>query len=225
MAIRWRVLSGAAIACALLVALIASKPGAGYPHLLPFLPYAALILCTVLRAQSVQSRVSIRMLGVGVLFGIAFCIPVLARVAVFASRGEAFATIDRGNQQIREALKRHPQDILAVGYGNGSFLDLRLSYLRVLPVFAGEPLLYDATAMDDLWQGGVDRAIALRMIDTCGVRAWLLPAGEPFTIRNYYGGYTFSAEFRALFAARYQPEDSQSTPFVRWVCRNPRSGS
>ena len=50
------------------------------------------------------------------------------------------------------------------------------------------------------------------MIDTCGVRAWLLPAGEPFTIRNYYGGYTFSAEFRALFAARYQPEDSQSTP-------------
>jgi hypothetical protein len=43
----WRLLAGTAFGCALTVAVIASKPGAGYPHLLPFVPYAALILSRV----------------------------------------------------------------------------------------------------------------------------------------------------------------------------------
>ena len=226
---RWMVLALSALACAVLVAVIAGKPGAGYPHMLPFLPYAAVLTAQILeqRARQVESvtgrRISFRFLAVGVVFCLAFSPPVLVRAASFATRRAVFATIAEGGRQIRQVMAAHPGKTVAVGYGGDSFLDLRLSYLRIIPVFAGQPLLYDATAMDDLWQGGLSQDIELREIESCGVQLWLVPGDQPFSIDNYYGGHTFSEAFRQRFAARYQQEPSDG-PFRVWVCRNPDPG-
>jgi len=213
---RCRLLSVAGFGCAVLVAFIAGKPGAGYPHLLPFVPYAALVLALVLADRETDQ--SLRLLTVGAIFCGAFCVPVLVRAATFASRSHEFAVIAEGEQQIRQVMQQHPGQVVAVGYGGESFLDLRLAYLHVIPVFAGAPLFYDATSMDDLWQGGIDRSIALVQLDHCGIQIWLIPGEEPFTIRNFYGGFTFSEEFRRHFLARYHPEPSAG-PFSVWVCR------
>ena len=231
----WRLLAGTAFGCALGVAVIASKPGAGYPHLLPFVPYAALILSQVLMARGLCRPLlwtpTLRTLAVGVLFLLAFGIPVLVRAAVFGFRGAMFTEIRAGSRQVQEVIAAHPGETVAVGYGGNSFLDLRLSYLRVLPVFAGHPLLYDATAMDDLWQGGTSRAIALPALDRCDVRVWLIPGNEPFTIRDFYGGYTFPEAFRQLFRASYSLRPApagEDGPFQVWICKRhdaaPRAG-
>lgn len=213
---RCRLLSIAGLGCALLVAFVAGKPGAGYPHLLPFLPYAALVLLHVLASRETDKAV--RLLTVGAIFCVAFCMPVIVRAATFASRSHEFAVIAEGEQQIRHVVQQHPGQAVAVGYGGESFLELRLAYLRVIPVFGGAPLFYDATAMDDLWQGGMDPAIALVQLDHCAVPIWLIPGDEPFTIRNFYGGFTFSEEFRRHFLERYRMEPSTG-PFSVWVCR------
>lgn len=215
---RWLLLSSATLVCALVVAVIAGKPGAGFPHLLPFLPYAAVILCYVLMCQAPAALVSIRSIIVVALFAIAFCIPVFLRAGIFLVRLDSFKTMSDGVRQVQQTLHDNPHQIVAVGYSDESFLNLRLSYLRILPVFAGSPLFYDATAIDDLWQGGVDRSVALQLIDRCTVDIWLLPPGLPFTIQDYYGGFTFSAEFRSLFEKRYQAQAKDGV-FTRWVCR------
>jgi hypothetical protein len=153
------------------------------------------------------------------LFLLAFGVPVLVRAAAFGFRGAVFAEIRAGGRQVERVIASHPGETVAVGYGGNSFLDLRLSYLRVLPVFGGHPLLYDATAMDDLWEGGADRAIALPALDRCAIRVWLIPGATPFTIRDFYGGDTFPEAFRQLFAARYrlQPGESEGGPFRVWT--------
>ena len=158
------------------------------------------------------------------LFILAFGVPVLVRAAVFGFRGAIFAEIRAGSRQVERVIAAHPASTVAVGYGSDSFLDLRLSYLRILPVFAGHPLFYDATAMDDLWEGGADRAIALPALDRCDIRVWLIPGSEPFTIRDFYGGSTFPEAFRQLFAARYRLQPAppgESGPYQVWVCTRP----
>ena len=166
---------------------------------------------------------TLRTLALGVLFLLAFGVPVLVRAGMFGIRGAAFAEIRAGNRQVGRVIAAHPGETVAVGYGGNSFLDLRLSYLRVLPVFAGNPRLYDATAMDDLWQGGVDPATALPALDRCLIRVWLIPGDQPFTIRDFYGGDTFPESFRQLFAIRYrlQSAESEGGPFRVWACTRP----
>lgn len=230
LSLRWSVLAATVLLCALAVAVIASKPGAGYPHLLPFVPYAGLLLCTLLSGLAGMDRRpgtttgsgvpgSIGSVGVAVLFCLAFCTPLVVRAALFARRQAEFATIAAGHAQVLELLRQQPDRTVAVGYGGDGFVDLRLSYLRALPVMATGRMPYDATAMDDLWQGGLDRRLALRGIESCAVQTWLLPPGPAFSIGNFYGGQTFSDEFRALFAARYREEPSAG-PFHIWVCRD-----
>jgi hypothetical protein len=126
--------------------------------LLPFLPYAALLLSRLL-TEPYPGTPTLSTLALGVLFLIAFGIPVLVRAGTFALRGAAFAEIRAGSRQVEQVIAAHPGETVAAGYGGDGFLDLQLSYLRVLPVSAGHPLLYNATAMDDLCQGGADRAI------------------------------------------------------------------
>ena len=216
------------------VAVVASKPGAGYPHLLPFVPYAALLFCRMLTARELcypQRRTpTLRTLALGGLFLLAFGVPVLVRAGMFGFRGAIFAQIRAGYRQVERVIAAHPGETVAVGYGSDSFLDLRLSYLRILPVLGGHPLFYDATAMDDLWQGGTSRAIALPVLDRCAIRVWLIPGNEPFTIRDFYGGYTFPEAFRQLFSARYRLQPvaaGQEGPFRVWIllasrCRRAR---
>jgi hypothetical protein len=96
--------------------------------------------------------------------------------------------------------------------------------MRMLPVFAGSPLLIDdANLMDAEYDGIPLPEATIEAIDRCRFTTWLIPrGGEPFTLRNFLDGHPlFDGRFRAAFARRYRKV--AETPYIDvWRCSSAR---
>jgi hypothetical protein len=105
---------------------------------------------------------------------------------------------------------------VAIGYGPA----YRLSFLRPLPVFMGQPYQIDAVALMDLRASGESTPPGLlSSVADCRIRTWLIPrGGEPFDLRSAYDSRVpvFGSDFIDTFKASYRRTE-QGTYFDVWV--------
>jgi hypothetical protein len=105
-------------------------------------------------------------------------------------------------QELQRLTRTEPGP-LSVGY-SGNY---KLSFLRPIPVFAGEPYQLDAVALMDAQVSGAAMPHAvLESVRACRMRTWLIPAGAtPFALASAYDSrlQVFGDAFIDVFRDNY----------------------
>jgi hypothetical protein len=220
--------------CVGMVAVSASKIGAGPHHFMPFYAifgyvcvdiYAETQALTGVAPVSRQRNLTPLLwtwLVIAVLMngGIAFA-PVAVTLLTGRSRAASVAA------DLQSIMRDHPGKAIEMGYG-GWNSQYKLTYYRPALVFAGNPFTIDAMALGDMQLVGITiPASTLEYLQGCRTRIWLVPKGDqPFSMVNVYSlmdpglfpeRRVFSDEFRRIFFERYRKQPS-SKYFDIWEC-------
>jgi hypothetical protein len=200
------------------VAVLASKPGAGPYHLLPFLPVIAFftgLQIHHLRTDALNSSVLLS----GFSFTAVAVLIVLAQQTSFIS---TVRQLDAAGSiaDVTRFLDQHPGDVAQIGYSS----DERATFVRPLAVFRSHMYLLDQPAIQEHQLAGIEIPQAtLDALRSCVVTYWLIPKnGEPFSATNRYpmtqGRALFGNDFRRAFFERYERTGSTEY-FDVWKCR------
>ncbi len=182
--------------CLFATLVLAAKRGTGAHHFLAFVPTLVFLDGRMLKGSRSQASSH----GLVALALTAFVIAVLQQtywIGAVARAEEPDAI------QELQSLTRTVAGPVAVGYGS----NYRLSYLRPIPVFAGQPYQLDAVALMDTQVSGAPMPEAvLASVRACRMRAWLIPAGgKPFALASAYDPrvQVFGEAFIDAFRERY----------------------
>ncbi len=191
---------------------IALKIGAGPYHFLPFLPIVMCLECGSLHRDVLSG--GLRSLAIGWLVS-------FLTIAVFQQAhfiGSLRPKARTGLAAEITSVMDNRQESVAVGYSS----NYQASFLRPLPVFRGEAYLLDApTLMDRQIARLPFPTAAIRALETCAVRTWLIPAGTaPFMLPNAYDPdlHVFPKQFVETFHRRYEYL-RRGEHFDVWACR------
>ncbi len=185
------------------VNVVASKPGAGTHHLLPFVGFHAFLLQQLL--IDVGPRWSERPMGRAALAGIAVVCVGTAWCTALGLR--AILNFDlqwplqqAQLQELRRFAGEYPHGMLGIA-GNESYM---LTLFRPWITLQGT-LQTDYGAWMDWNLSGVSDAPLAKALETCRIPYLFVPTGgEPFTMYNTYGtGPVFSDAVRSGFAHSY----------------------
>jgi len=201
------------------VAVLASKPGAGPYHLLPFIPLLALF--TALQLEGVGSD-DCRVRLLPLTFTAVAVVIALAQQWSFVS---TLQQIDAAgpSADVTRFIDEHAGAVIQVGYSS----DERMTFVRPLVVFRSNLYLLDQPAIQEHQLAGVEIPEATKMaLRACAVNYWLIPrAGEPFSAVNRYpamhGRPLFDTTFRRAFFEAYE-RSARTEYFDVWTCRGNR---
>ena len=204
-----------------MMTIIASKPGAGAHHFLPFVPIAGYGLLCILKAPTPrpsQEQLNIRDMAT----------MVLASVLISYGHGELeytkntasrFATLYTEERKIDELLAFQRQFPLAeVGVSDAKHYSD--TFYRPLLIFQGAPLHIDFGSWMDFAYAGVPETRIIGVLNRCDIPVWIVPPGATFTMTSPYTRLPLlSNEFRRTFFANY--ELIQKGEFYHvWRCRD-----
>jgi hypothetical protein len=189
---------------------VAAKYGAGAYHFLPFVPIS-IYLAMHVPQQANRSRGTLR---AAIVAALALLAAVQQMYWIGAVRSRPFAEIEAEVQ----TLTRSGEGTMAVGYAR----DYQASMFRPVPVFAGNPYVLDAPSLMDHQISGLPFPDgAIRMLESCAIGTWLLPAGAPpFVVPNAYDAtlMVFPPEFIGAFHRTYVLA-GRHRYFDEWKCR------
>jgi hypothetical protein len=221
---RHRSLLGLTALAAVVVVLLATKPGAGLVHLLPLATLLAVLagdaLADLRERHAIGEHLSPALIGAATIVAVV----TLAggwtteyRHVMLARHITAEAPAIE--EDLAAIMAAYPDRTVGMGYG-GEGLAFERTYLRPLLTFAGHPLLLDAIAVMDAERSGIDLSAAtIAALETGRIGVWLVPhAQAPFVKANWYPPYReiFPPSFRKNFAEYYRLD--RSTPFFDcWV--------
>ena len=179
----------------LLVAMIASKPGAGIHHLLPFIPANALLFAP--HAEASRGSASLGLVWLAAL------LPGVAAVLLLAPRMALNWRDHHGaGRELAQIHARHADVVMGVS-GNKTY-----AYAFMRPVLEhGGVAQIEYSSYMDLQLVGVADTPLRQAFDTCRIRHLAVPKGEPpFSLVTFYSETAplFSDELRATFARRYK---------------------
>ncbi len=204
-----------------LIALLASKPGAGPYHLLPFFPL--IVFFTALQFHHVRIES-----GGILLLGFSFtAVAVLIAAAQQTSFISTVREIDAIGPitEVRRFLDQHPDGVTQMGYSS----DERMTFVRPLVVFRSGMYVLDQPAIQEHQLAGIEISEAtIAALRSCGVTYWLIPkGGDPFSAINRYpmtrGRALYGEGFRRAFVDSYHKSESLEY-FDVWTCaRNPNA--
>ena len=220
---RWPVPYRTLVCSVIATCVIAAKPGAGCHHILPFLPLGIDALVDAVdgaereRVTQVVARVATS--AGRVTFALIVALSSLANVYLIARKD---AGARSRASEVRAVLAAHSGSEIQMGYSTDALYDE--TFERIFIAFE-QPLYLDAGSQMDSTGAGYD---ATKMfggsLASCHPKIWLLPHGDPFSLKSRYRARTpdqqtvFDARFRADFAARYVKVESTTTYDV-YECR------
>jgi hypothetical protein len=205
-------------------AVMGAKEGSGPHHLLPFVPLCAWAFFAIRGAVSRSlsddagsAKLAAISLGLIVALVIGYT-PILLISWSRELRNFSSLPLHRAAiAEIGKALDDNPGVRIAVGPGITG--DFDPTFLRVIPVFRGNPLPVDTMGWMDFEHGGASDDVVRKAVAECRVDLWLVPTGTAFTTINLYSGTAlFSDAVRAAFHATYQQESSGQI-FDLWRCK------
>jgi hypothetical protein len=218
MALRAIGLTGALGAGMAGVAVAASKPGAGFYHLVPFLPVVFYLSALHLREVAADRWKTSLIVNGALAFVLCSCVLALVNASWFVSHmRERMA--DDVVTDTATFLAAHPAAVVEMGYAENDSATLS----RPLLAFRNRRYLLDAPAIQEHQLSGLEipdsTVAALR---SCAADYWLIPkGGDPFGTRNRYAGLRaralFPQEFRRAFFESYRHEGSTRFYDI-WVC-------
>ncbi|MGD0322400.1 MAG: glycosyltransferase family 39 protein [Terriglobia bacterium] len=214
---------GGSVLASLLILVVASKPGAGPHHLLPFIPLVAFLLGKLETSHRVQAMWDRGMPRLAWSALVSFTLALLlygacgARLVIEGSLSrnyEAKSVVD----DLKNLEQRYPHCDILMGYGDTNIttsVSYPLTFNRTELVFRNQPYLVDAPALMDMQEGGLPMPAATLEALRSGRRSlWLIPRGEvPFKDVN-----AFPASFRQAFIENYVRR-GQSSYFDLWFHR------
>jgi hypothetical protein len=193
-----------------------SAPGAGWYHMLPFIPviiYALLDGLDGLEGRSKQ--------------GFAFLTVVAAIILSVPAQKRLWRTYNGLEQQagaaeeVKTALGRYPGISMGMGIGSDNAVTYRTSFVRPLLAYVGNRYFISPVMTMEMEYAGVPLSPAkLAHVKNCETKIWLIPAGElPFFMTNYFTGRpVFPRDFTAMFTETYAPVERIGR-FDVWRCR------
>jgi len=196
--------------CLFATLILAAKRGTGPHHFLAFVPTLVFLEARMLKGSRSQASSH----GLVAVALTALVVAVLQQtywIGAVARAAEPEAVLELQN------LTRTAAGPLAVGYGS----NYKLSYLRPIPVFAGQPYQLDAVALMDAQVSGAPMPDAvLGSVRACRMRAWLIPAGvRPFELASAYDPHVqvFGDAFVDVFRDNYVLT-RKGRYFDTWTC-------
>ncbi len=190
------------------VVLLGVKAGAGFHHLMPFVPLGAYVTALAysrLLADAkldqplvTEAAITAALVVPAAVIGLWACVALVIPSATEQRNREAVA-------EIHAIVSRYPNEAMAMGYGEP--YSYEQTYLRTELPFQGK-LVVDPVALMDFRQIGLPVPEAtLRALRDGAVRYWLVPHGDrPFHVQNYYtGDDLFGPELREVFVQNYRP--------------------
>jgi hypothetical protein len=199
------------------VALLASKPGTGPYHLLPFFPLIAFFTALQIHHLRVdEASRSVLLLG--------FSFTAAAVLIAFAQQTSFISTVRQIDAvgpiaDVTHFLDQHPGTVVQMGYSS----DERMTFVRPLVVFRSGMYLLDQPAVQEHQLAGIEIPPAtVDALRSCAVDYWLVPkSGEPFSAINRYpmthGRPLYGSEFRRAFFESYHRSESTEY-FDVWTC-------
>jgi len=198
------------------VAILASKPGAGPYHLLPFLPVLALLTALQLDGIHSDDR-QVRLLT--------FTYTAVAAAIALAQQSSFISTVREidafgPSADVTRFIDAHAGAVIQIGYSS----DERTTFVRPLVVFRSNLYLLDQPAIQEHQLAGVEIPDATKMaLRACAVKYWLIPStGEPFSAVNRYPAMQrrplFDTTFRRAFFEAYE-RSARTQYFDVWTCR------
>ena len=218
---RW--LAGALLAAQLIVAVVASKRGAGLHHLLPFVCFHAFLLERWLRQAASRSP------DVARGAALACCVAVLGSVpmAAVGLRGALYFDLQRPYQQaVQQDVVKLAGRYPGVMMGITDVTSLGLTNYRTWLTLRGNRQTDYGALMDWTASGASDAPLVLALED-CEIPFVLIPQGpaRPFSMYNPYNGEPlFSDEVRRVFAQHYS-RVGRGEYFEVFGCEGTRDGT
>jgi hypothetical protein len=204
------------------VGLLASKPGGGPLHLVPFLPS---VLYGLARWGRWKEGATAGRFPAGSVAAYLFTFAVVATVQQWYFIQAMQRTDDRAVVQDIEEFQRSHQGKMAIGYTGEVPGGASLSLYRPLLVFAGNDYWLDAAAIRENQLSRLPfPAATIGAMRTCRERYWLIPqGGDAFDTRNMYptteNKPLFPDEFRRAFSSAYRL-DGRTRFYEVWKCRS-----
>jgi hypothetical protein len=200
------------------IVIIASKPGAGPYHLMPFVTMLAF---GVLRLPAhVWEQRALRSLAAAVVLTLVFmAVPRQTTFIETVRNGHLDLSVD----DLRMFADAHRSSRISVGYAGTS----RFSDARTEIVFRSGEYWLDAPAVQEYRLAGLDLPDAtIRAIRECRFDYWLIPSGgEPFVVPSAYWPEgpqdVFPDNFRQAFVESYEPT-GRTLNFTVWSCKPKR---
>ena len=203
------------LACVAVVVVPASKPGAGWYYMAPFL---AISVDMIVRYSSLVTRnKTFVRAGCAVLAAALLVISVPVQKRFF--RALHWQTSEKITLDLNNIIGAYPTKSIQMGVGD-SIPGYNTTFYRPLLVFAGHPFTLDVGVMIELSKMRVSlHKGTLRRLETCHTDVWLVPKGErPFALIGYYGNRVFDDTFRNTFMGNYEKQ-KRFTYFDAWVCK------
>ncbi len=193
-----------------------SAPGAGWYHMLPFIPLVIYALLEGLEGLEGRWKQ-----------GFAFLTVVAAIILSVPAQKRLWRTYNGLEQQagaaeeVKTALARYPGISMSMGIGSDNAVTYRTSFVRPLLAYSGNRYVISPVMTMELEYAGVPFSPSkMAHVKNCETKIWLIPAGEkPFVMTNYFTGKTvFPNEFAAMFAETYAPLERIGR-FDVWRCK------
>jgi hypothetical protein len=211
-----RAYAAAYLACAVAAIYPASVSGSGWYQMLPLLPLTVDV--TLRLARVIPVRLADWALVAAIAAAVGFAWPAQRQIHRFMKESAWTAA---AGAEIAGVLARNPGKTVEMGFGADIVRTYEVSFLRVLPVFAGNPATLDGWSEMEAASLGLGASPAkVERIRTCATDLWLIPAGEtPFAMISYVaGGAGFLAPYRQAFEAAYVLRE-KGTFYDVWACR------
>jgi hypothetical protein len=201
-----------------LTVIVASQPGAGPHHFLPFVPISAYGFSSVLAAPAAAGRLETTAIELAIMVVIPLLIffgPIeLWRTTRFARE---FVLLQTEKRKIKELQALHEQYPMAE-IGPSDHAHYEDTFYRAFLIFQGAPLSIDFASWMDLEFAGVSETRIISWLEHCRVPVWILPMGVPFTIDSYYTHLPlFSKDFRRTLFIKYKLIEEREFYGV-WKC-------
>lgn len=200
------------ISSVIIVSVLAGKPGAGTPYIMPFAPLAVYLMAKV---QSDRTTATERLTPALIFIVLlVFSLPIWAYS--FYQIGKQLpqcAEQDALKSELRDLFLRFPE----AEYGPRGSTDPS-GFYRVEKAFAGQTTKFDYVNYADQRLAGVPGDVADRLFDHCSIGTWLFSAkGDEKFSTNVYGPDLFTDQNRREFNAAYEPV-YKSGNFEAWSC-------
>lgn len=193
----------------------ATFSAAGPYHFLPLAPITVDAVLRFSRGFADKPKAQMAALALIPAVLLAISIPVQRRLDRNLNRMETETVAE----EVMAIARRYQGETVQMGYGQ-SFESYRLTFVKPVLAYAGQPVIVDSHVIMELSSVGVDVIPHLiEEFSSCRTRHWLIPKDEPpFRLKSYNDNHLLFGKSAETFVEHYEKTATYKY-FDLWSCK------